>query len=197
MIAAAIKSGFTSCLDNKCCSLIGHSIAECSMYLLNFVIFFLFASSSPPPLPHTLTLPRMHHSTLHTPHPTLPSTHPSHPHTSSQVQHAEKQRQFEEAMMAGVSDERKEAIWQSAQQKAVREIPLIMFTDTPSYPHPSPPHVSHPRIHTLTLTPSNRSLTSIPSHPHILTSSEAQTHTLTPSYPPTVCRFVVSRIRDL
>ena len=38
----------------------------------------------------------------------------------TQVQRAEKQRQFEAAMMAEVSEERKEAIWQSAQQKAVR-----------------------------------------------------------------------------
>ena len=55
--------------------------------------------------------------------PLLPSLLPSSslpPPSTSLTQRAEKQRQFEAVIMAGVSEERKEAIWQSAQQKAVR-----------------------------------------------------------------------------
>lgn len=36
-----------------------------------------------------------------------------------QIVQAEKQLKFEEAMMTGLSAERREAMWQSAQQKAV------------------------------------------------------------------------------
>lgn len=84
--------------------------------------------------------------------------------------------------MAGVSDERKEAIWQSAQQKAVRGIPLtrILHTQplTLSHPHTdisSHPHPSHPPFSHNTPSPFTPSPDIIPMHPH------THPHTLTPS----------------
>ena len=82
-------------------------------------------------------------------------------------------------MMAGVSDERKEAIWQSAQQKAVRGIPLTRILHTLT---PSPLTLSHPHTDTSSHpTPSNPP----PSYQYTLTPHTlSRPHTNTPSHPP-------------
>lgn len=115
--------------------------------------------------------------------------------------------------MAGVSDERKEAIWQSAQQKAVRGIPLTRILHTQPltliYPLTHTPHTLHshtihprpshplPTSYQCTLTPTLTPSPLPPSHQYTLHSHDTNTPSHSHTLPPTHTPHTSSQATDL